>query len=163
MVEARGLANSATKTVIALSRGSKIKTYCTCAPMWKPRPVWPASQNLSANRPRLAGAESWPSRGAAWSLIWHWRWLGVLEGESGQSLWACSPPHRWAEFDAFCAASDDPREEGHAGSAGGLAGEGAPVLAGTEPRGAADQSATVVGFVRSKGATRFRRRCTINH
>ena len=35
MVEARGLASSATKTVIALSRGSKIKTYRTWAPMWE--------------------------------------------------------------------------------------------------------------------------------
>ena len=85
MVEARGLANSATKTVIALSRGSKIKTYRTCAPMWNTRPVWPPSQNLSANRTRLAGAGGWPRRGAALSLIWRWRWRGVLEGELAEA------------------------------------------------------------------------------
>ena len=69
MVEARGLANSATKTVIALSRGSKIKTYRTCAPMWNTRPVWPPGQNLSANGTRLAEAGGWPRRGAALRLI----------------------------------------------------------------------------------------------
>merc|ERR1719272_1183574 len=74
VVEARGLANSATKTVIALSRGSKIKTYRTWAAMWNTRPVWPASQNLSTNRPRLPeaarGCPRLPEAARGWRPLW---------------------------------------------------------------------------------------------
>ena len=38
-------------------------------PGWKTRPVYPASQNISA---------SWPRLEAAPRLVWRWR--GVLEG-----------------------------------------------------------------------------------
>ena len=61
MVEARGLASSATKTVIALSRGSKIKTYRTWAPMWETsRSGRLARTFLPIDRgwPRLDGAKA---------------------------------------------------------------------------------------------------------
>ena len=66
VVEARGLAKSATKTVIALSRGSKIKTYRTCAHRWKAsRGGRPARTCRPVCRPRLAGARGRPEPGLA--------------------------------------------------------------------------------------------------
>ena len=66
VVEARGLAKSATKTVIALSRGSKIKTYRTCAPRWKTsRDGRPARTCRPVCRPRLAEARGRPEPGLA--------------------------------------------------------------------------------------------------
>ena len=66
VVEARGLAKSATKTVIALSRGSKIKTYRTCAPRWKAsRGGRPARTCRPVCRPRLAEARGRPEPGLA--------------------------------------------------------------------------------------------------
>ena len=71
--------------------------------MWKRRPVWPASENISANRPRLA--EAGHRREAALSLIWRWQGVSKPEGEFGRSLWGGCFPHRfWPAIPALFSA-----------------------------------------------------------
>ena len=68
----------------------------------QPEPV--CQQDEAGRGWRLAAARGRPELDLALALA------GRAGGRVGRSLWACSPPHRWAEFDAFCAASDDPRD-----------------------------------------------------
>ena len=60
-------------------------------PMCKTRPVWPASQNIPADWPRLAEAgRGWsrPAKRLGADLSWIWRWRGVLEGGLAEGSWA---------------------------------------------------------------------------
>eukprot|EP00964_Phaeocystis_antarctica_P003418 scaffold1839_cov60-Phaeocystis_antarctica.AAC.2 len=65
-----------------MASSARREVHDAAVPVWKPRPVWPASQKASANWPRLVEAEGRPKLDLAL--------VGRAGGRIGRSLWAAA-------------------------------------------------------------------------